>query len=182
MPPTIIALHLPWLNLCRRFLLGGLCAAAVGMLFGLPSLRIKGYYLAVATLAAQFFLDWMFIRIPWFTNYCAVGVGQRAAARACSPPVRQPAQAAICSACASCLSRLLAKNLVRGRIGRDVDGDPRHGHRRRDHRHPAAARQAVGLRRELVLVGVAGALWAFVHLGSWEPLAFSIDRRSSCCS
>ena len=68
-----IALHVPWLNLLVVFVLGGLCAAAAGVLFGLPSLRIKGYYLAVATLAAQFFFDWMFIRIPWFTNYAPSG-------------------------------------------------------------------------------------------------------------
>src|SRR3954453_11629105 len=48
-------------------LLGGLCAPVFGMLFGLPSLRVKGLYLAVATLAAQFFADWMFLRIKWFT-------------------------------------------------------------------------------------------------------------------
>jgi branched-chain amino acid transport system permease protein len=40
----------------------------VGVVFGIPSLRIKGLYLAVATLAAQFFLDWAFLRIKWFTN------------------------------------------------------------------------------------------------------------------
>src|SRR3954454_24784017 len=50
-----IWLHFPWLNLVLVFVLGGLCAAGAGILFGLPSLRIKGYYLAVATLAAQFF-------------------------------------------------------------------------------------------------------------------------------
>jgi branched-chain amino acid transport system permease protein len=49
-------------------LLGGLCATAVGVVFGIPSLRIKGLYLAVATLAAQFFVDWAFLRITWFTN------------------------------------------------------------------------------------------------------------------
>src|ERR1051325_8188737 len=54
-----IALLVPWLNLVVVFILGGLCAAAAGILFGLPSLRIKGYYLAVATLAAQFFFDWL---------------------------------------------------------------------------------------------------------------------------
>jgi branched-chain amino acid transport system permease protein len=41
--------------LMLAMLLGGLSAAAFGMLFGIPSLRIKGLYLAVATLAAQFF-------------------------------------------------------------------------------------------------------------------------------
>ncbi|MEL6312094.1 MAG: branched-chain amino acid ABC transporter permease, partial [Pseudomonadota bacterium] len=40
----------------------GLFSAAIGVLFGLPSLRIKGFYLAVATLAAQFFLEWAFGR------------------------------------------------------------------------------------------------------------------------
>jgi len=68
-----VTVHLPWLNLLLVFALGGLCAAAAGVLFGLPSLRIKGYYLAVATLAAQFFFDWLFIRIPWFTNYASSG-------------------------------------------------------------------------------------------------------------
>src|SRR6266403_4464555 len=68
-----IALLVPGLNLVLVFFLGGLCAAAAGILFGLPSLRIKGYYLAVATLAAQFFFDWVFIRIPWFTNYAPSG-------------------------------------------------------------------------------------------------------------
>src|SRR5207249_12122865 len=55
-----ITLYAPGLNLVVVFVLGGLCAAAAGILFGLPSLRIKGYYLAVATLAAQFFFDWLF--------------------------------------------------------------------------------------------------------------------------
>ena len=48
-------------------------SAAVGALFGLPSLRIKGFYLAVATLAAQFFLSWCFIRVPWLYNYNVSG-------------------------------------------------------------------------------------------------------------
>ena len=54
-------------------LLGGLSATVVGVLFGIPSLRIKGLYLAVATLAAQFFTDWAFLRIKWFTNNSSSG-------------------------------------------------------------------------------------------------------------
>src|SRR5216684_4169633 len=54
-------------------LASGFFSAAVGVLFGLPSLRIKGFYLAVATLAAQFFLQWCFIRIPWLFNYSVSG-------------------------------------------------------------------------------------------------------------
>ena len=55
-------------------ILAGLCAAAVGIVFGLPSLRIKGFYLAVATLACQFFVLWALQRFGWFTNYSASGV------------------------------------------------------------------------------------------------------------
>ena len=56
-----------------HILLAGGITAFVGVLFGLPSLRIKGFYLAVATLAAQFFLVWLFNRVPWFYNYSASG-------------------------------------------------------------------------------------------------------------
>jgi branched-chain amino acid transport system permease protein len=52
---------------------GGFFATAVGMFFGIPSLRVKGLYLAVATLAAQFFCDWAFLRVGWFTNNNASG-------------------------------------------------------------------------------------------------------------
>jgi branched-chain amino acid transport system permease protein len=60
--------RIPDMPLVPAILLGGLCATAFGILFGLPSLRVKGLYLAVATLAAQFFSDWMFLRIKWLVN------------------------------------------------------------------------------------------------------------------
>src|SRR6476659_2654962 len=59
--------------LLAALLLGGLTSTAVGVLFGIPSLRIKGLYLAVATLAAQFFHDWAFLRIQWFTHTSSSG-------------------------------------------------------------------------------------------------------------
>src|SRR5262249_5581217 len=63
----------PGINIIVLILASGLAAAAVGVVFGLPSLRIKGFYLAVATLAAQFFLSWCFIRVPWLYNYNVSG-------------------------------------------------------------------------------------------------------------
>ena len=63
----------PELNIVFVILLSGGITAVVGMLFGLPSLRIKGFYLAVATLAAQFFLVWLFNKVPWFYNNSASG-------------------------------------------------------------------------------------------------------------
>src|SRR5207237_1142488 len=62
------------LLLLVAFALAGACAAGVGILFGLPSLRIKGFYLAVATLAAQFFVVWALVRFGWFSNYSSSGV------------------------------------------------------------------------------------------------------------
>ena len=68
-----LATILPEANILVLILVSGLFSAAIGVLFGLPSLRIKGFYLAVATLAAQFFLDWCFNRIAWLYNYNASG-------------------------------------------------------------------------------------------------------------
>ena len=65
--------RVPGMPLIAALLLGGGCATVVGVLFGIPSLRIKGLYLAVATLAAQFFTDWAFLRIKWFTNDSSSG-------------------------------------------------------------------------------------------------------------
>ena len=64
----------PDLNIVFVFLGSGVITAFVGVMFGIPSLRIKGFYLAVATLAAQFFLLWLFNKVPWFTNYSSSGV------------------------------------------------------------------------------------------------------------
>jgi branched-chain amino acid transport system permease protein len=63
----------PGLDMATITVLSGLVTAMVGAVFGLPSLRIKGFYLAVATLAAQFFLVWLFNKVPWFFNYSASG-------------------------------------------------------------------------------------------------------------
>jgi len=63
----------PDLSMIVVVLLSGLITAVVGAAFGLPSLRIKGFYLAVATLAAQFFLVWLFNKVAWFYNYSASG-------------------------------------------------------------------------------------------------------------
>ena len=68
-----LAVRVPDLNMLVVFILAGLITTVVGMIFGIPSLRIKGLYLAVATLASQFFLDWLFSRVKWFTNDSSSG-------------------------------------------------------------------------------------------------------------
>ncbi len=162
--------------LIPALLLGGLCATAFGILFGLPSLRVKGLYLAVATLAAQFFSDWMFLRIKWLTNDSPSGSVSAAGLQVLGIPIDTPqAKYWLCLSILVVMA-LLAKNLVRGAIGREWMAI----------RDMDVAAAVIGIRPMYAklsafavssfIVGVAGGLWAFVHLGSWEPAAFSIDR------
>jgi branched-chain amino acid transport system permease protein len=162
-------------------LLSGVITAAVGVLFGLPSLRIKGFYLAVATLAAQFFLVWLFNRVPWFYNYSASGQISAPERFFLGVPVTGPNTSAWATYL-FCLAFLfamawLARNLTRGSVGRqwmairDMD----------------IAAEIIGvnpLRAKLTafavssfLVGIAGALFFSVYLGAVEVgEAFGIQK------
>ena len=157
-------------------LLGGGCATVVGVLFGIPSLRIKGLYLAVATLAAQFFVDWAFLRIKWFTNDSASGSVSVSNLQVLGWTINSPAEKYLFCLAFVAVFALLAKNLVRGHIGREWMAI----------RDMDVAAAVIGIRPVYAkltafavssfIVGVAGGLWGFVNLGSWEPAAFSIDR------
>ncbi len=168
--------RIPGIPLVVALLLGGVCATVVGVLFGLPSLRIRGLYLAVATLAAQFFTDWAFLRIQWFTNYSSSGSVSVAGLNILGLPIESPAQRYLFCLGFVVVFALMAKNLVRGHIGREWMAM----------RDMDVAAAVIGIRPVYAkltafavssfIVGVAGGLWAFVHLGSWEPAAFSVDR------
>ncbi len=157
-------------------LMGGFFATLVGIVFGVPSLRVKGLYLAVATLAAQFFCDWAFLRISWFTNDSASGTASVAGLQVFGMPIDTPLQKYLFCLIFLVVFGLLAKNLVRSAIGREWMAI----------RDMDVAAAVIGIRPMYAklsafavssfIVGVAGALWAFVHLGSWEPAAFSVDR------
>lgn len=169
----------PDVNIIIHVLLAGFFSAAIGMVFGLPSLRIKGLYLAVTTLAAQFFLEWCFIRIPWLYNYNssgAISVPTRTAGGVVlTGPTATPLTQYYVVLVLVCVLTLLVKNLVRGRIGRewmmirDMD----------------IAAELIGVRPlaaklsafavSSYLCGVAGALFVFFYLGAAEPSAFAIS-------
>src|SRR5881397_336166 len=112
----------PALNILVVFVLAGLMAAVVGIVFGIPSLRIKGFYLAVATLAAQFFLIWLFNKVPWFVNYASSGTitaPNRAVLGVLVTGPKATARARYLVALGlAAVFALVAKNLVRGQIGR----------------------------------------------------------------
>ena len=174
-----LATSFPEANILVLLVASGVFSAALGVLFGLPSLRIKGFYLVVATLAAQFFLDWCFNRIAWLYNYNASG--------AIEVPTRAVMGIVLTGPTATPLARYyalllivgllawVASNLVRGRIGRawmmvrDMD--------------IAAELMGVRLLRTKLLAfavssfycGVAGALMVFLWLGAAEASSFGIN-------
>ncbi len=170
----------PELHIVPVLLLSGTITALVGVLFGLPSLRIKGFYLAVATLAAQFFLVWLYNKVPWFTNYSASGVISAPPREVWPGVIVTGAQATPAAKYLFVLTLVvvlawLAKNMTRARLGRswmairDMD----------------IAAEIVGIRPaptklaafaiSSFYIGIAGALWAFVYTGSVEALAFEIN-------
>ncbi len=171
----------PEINLLIHIVLAGVVTAGVGVLFGLPSLRIKGFYLAVATLAAQFFLIWLFTRTPWFFNYSSTGMISAPTRTLFGMPISGPSASAttVYLVCLSFVVVLawLARNLTRGSIGRqwmairDMD----------------IAAEIIGvnpLKAKLTafavssfFVGIAGALMFAVYLGAAEAgEAFGIDK------
>ncbi len=168
-------LRIPGMPILLSFVLGGGTAALVGILFGLPSLRIKGFYLAVATLAAQFFIPWLVTKVSWFSNYSASGVISAQPIVILGKAFDTPQEKYLLVLAIVALMALMAKNLVRSRIGRawmavrDMD----------------VAAEVIGiriLRTKLIAFavssfycGVAGALYAFAYLGSVEPDGFNLD-------
>jgi branched-chain amino acid transport system permease protein len=155
---------------------GGFFATLVGIVFGIPSLRVKGLYLAVATLAAQFFCDWTFLRVGWFTNNTASGSVSVSNLSVLGWTIDTPVDKYLFCLGFLVVFALLAKNLVRSAIGREWMAI----------RDMDVAAAVIGIRPMYAklsafavssfIIGVAGGLWGFVHLGSWEPAAFSIDR------
>ena len=113
-----LAIRLPFLNPFVCVLLGGFVAAAVGIAFGVPSLRIKGFYLACATLAAQFFADWAFLRIKWFTNYTPSGSVNAPPLQAFGFDLGTPTANYLIALAFTVVLGLAAKNIVRGHVGR----------------------------------------------------------------
>lgn len=155
---------------------GGFFATLVGIFFGIPSLRVKGLYLAVATLAAQFFCDWAFLRIGWFTHNNPSGSVSVSNLQVFGFPIESPLQKYLFCLALLVVFGVLAKNLVRSSVGREWMAI----------RDMDVAAAVIGIRPMYAklsafavssfIVGVAGALWGFIHLGSWEPAAFSVDR------
>jgi len=162
-------------------IISGLITAAVGILFGLPSLRIKGFYLAAATLASQFFLVWLFNKVGWFRNYNASGMISSPPMEifgvlVTGPNANSTAQYLLVAGFVAVFA-LFAKNIGRGRIGRNWMAI----------RDMDIAAELIGVRPLIAklsafavssfYIGMAGALYFAVWLGAAEATeAFDINQ------
>lgn len=175
-----LTLAFPDVNIVLIILGAGFFAALVGIIFGLPSLRIKGFYLAVATLAAQFFLEWSFIRIEWLYNYNPSGAievpTREVFGVAVTGPTATPTVRYLVVLSIVVLITWIANNVLRGKVGRtwmairDMD----------------IAAELIGIRllpNKLLafafssyICGVAGAMMVFLWLGAAEVESFDINH------
>lgn len=170
-----LILRVPGIPFVVAVLLSGLIAAVIGIVFGLPSLRIRGLYLAVATLASQFFIVWALDKFGWFKNYDTSGIINSQAIVVFGHTMDTPAEKYLVVFVIVAALTLLAANMARGSVGRawmavrDMD----------------VAAEAMGLsllRTKLqafaissFYCGVGGALFLFAYLQTVEPAGFNID-------
>ena len=171
-----LLLRVPGIPLPLALVGGGLIAAFLGMLFGIPSARIKGFYLMVTTLAAQFFIEWVFAKFPWFYNYASSGTISAPRLELFGYSLASPVGRYLLTLSCVVLLTWVAVNLVRSQIGRnwmairDMD--------------TAAAVVGIPVVRYKRLafavssfyLGIAGALWAFAYLGTASASSFDINR------
>ncbi len=169
-------LRIPELPFVVSMILAGLTAAGVGLIFGLPSLRLRGFYLAVSTLAAQFFVQWALTKFSWFSNGSPSGVVN-------APPVEiagfrfdTAVSRYLFSLTVVSVLTFLAVRLVRSRTGRNFIAV-------RDNEVAAKVIGVPVLKTKLLafavssfIIGVAGVLWAFAYLRTVEPAGFNLDR------
>lgn len=157
------------------FVLAGLMAALVGVAFGLPSLRIKGFYLAVTTLGAHFLIEWILTNFGWFKNYSPSGVITAPPVTLLGYPIESAASKYVFTLVVAIALAAAMRNMARGALGRawmavrDMD----------------VAAEAIGidlLRTKLLAFavssfycGVAGAMYVFFYVGTVEPQAFTIN-------
>jgi branched-chain amino acid transport system permease protein len=169
-------LRLPGSPLLVSIAFGGVTAALVGVVFGLPSLRIKGFYLIVSTLAAQFFVQWALTKFSWFSNDNPSGVISAPPLLIAGRDFGSPVGRYLLSLGIVSVLTWIAHNLVTSPIGRNWMAI-------RDMDTAAAVMGIPTLKSKLLAFaissaycGVAGALWAFAYLGTVEPHGLDLHR------
>jgi branched-chain amino acid transport system permease protein len=171
-----LLLRVPFLPLPLALVLAGLIASVAGILFGLPSLRIKGFYLGASTLGAQFFFEWLFTNFHWFSNNTQTLTISAPRLEFLGVDLTSATGRYLFVASTTAALAWFASNIVRSRIGRDWMSI-------RDMDTAAAVigihiaeRKLLSFGVSAFFCGVAGALWAFAYLGTADAHAFNLDK------
>jgi branched-chain amino acid transport system permease protein len=171
-----LMLRAPSLPLPVVFVVAGLIAAVAGVVFGLPSLRIKGFYLGASTLGAQFFFEWLFTNFSWFSNDSQSLTISAPRLDFLGYDLQSATGRYYLTITATVVLIALAFAVVRSRVGREFMAI----------RDMDTAASVIGIRvarRKLqsfgissFVLGIAGALWAFAYLGTSDAHAFNLDK------
>ncbi|WP_083742335.1 branched-chain amino acid ABC transporter permease [Bradyrhizobium mercantei] len=169
-------LRLHGVSFLMSLMAAGLVTAAVGIIFGLPSLRLRGFYLAVSTLAAQFFVQWALTKFGWFSNNNPSGVIDAPQLTVAGIIFTGAVGRYLFSLTVVVIATLFAIHLLRSQVGRNFIA-------LRDHETAAKVLGVPLLRTKLLafgvssfFIGIAGVLWAFAYLRTVEPAGFNLDR------
>jgi len=169
-------LRLPELGLPVALLGGGLISAVVGFVFGLPSSRIKGFYLMVTTLAAQFFLEWLFVKFPWFYNYGSSGTISAPKLALFGHDLNTPLGRYLLTLTTVLVLTWVAVNLVKSQIGRNWMAIREMDTAAAVIGIPVVRYKHLAFAVSSFYLGIAGALWAFAYLGTASASSFDINR------
>ena len=176
MPPSNLSLRLPFLPLPATIVLAGLVAALAGLVAGLPALRLRGFYLAVSTLAVQFFVAWVLNRFSWLSNDSPSGIISAPPLVVAGLSFEDARGRYLFSLTVVTLLTVLAWRLVTSPTGRNFVAV-------RDNETAARVIGVKVARTKLLafglssfIIGVAGVLWAFAYLRTVEPAGFNLDR------
>ncbi|OWV97389.1 ABC transporter permease [Rhizobium sp. R72] len=169
-------LRIDGLALIVSTVLGGLSAAVIGVVFGLPSLRLRGFYLAVSTLAAQFFVQWVLTKFSWFSNNSASGVIDAPPLSLAGIAFEGPVGRYLFALTVVAVITLLAFRLVSSQTGRNFIAVRDNETAARIIGVPVLKTKLLAFAISSFIIGVAGVLWAFAYLRTVEPAGFNLDR------
>jgi branched-chain amino acid transport system permease protein len=151
----------------------GIISSIVGVFFGLPSLRIKGFYLAISTLASQFIIEWVIVHVHWISGG-VFGTIEAPKMFILGWAIDSPVKKYYLTLCLMVLLITIGKNLVRGQLGRNLMAI-------RDVDY-AAEIIGVNLYRDKLIAfaiatfyaGVAGSLITFCYVGAANIEEFNV--------
>ena len=159
-------LRVPGLPMIASLVLAGFFAAGFGVIFCLPGLRLRGFYLAISTLAAQFFVEWATNRFKWLSNDSQSGVVDAPPLQAFGYTVTSPLGKYLVALTVVSLLTVFVARLVRTQTGMNFIA-------MRDNELAATVIGVPIFKSKMLvfaiscyIIGISGVLWAFTYLGT----------------